>query len=147
MIVDTSAWVEYVRRTESSFDLFLDAAVRDGQSIATPAAVVTELLCGANSEAKATSLLQLLTRFEILVPDSLRDYRSAARINRICRRAGFTIRSTVDCMVAAAALENRRPLLARNRDFAVIAQHTELELVIPPDLVEPKKPSRRWSAE
>ena len=39
MIVDTSAWVEYMRRTESAFDLFLDAAVRDGQPIATPAAV------------------------------------------------------------------------------------------------------------
>ena len=133
MIVDTSAWVEFIRRTESAFDLFLDAAVRDGQPIATPAAVVAELLCGATSEAKATRLLQLLSRFEILIPDSLRDYQGAARVQRICRRAGFTIRSTVACMVAATALEDRRPLLARNRDFAVIARHTELELVIPPD--------------
>lgn len=147
MIVDTSAWVEYVRRTESAFDLFLDATIRDGRPIATPAAVVTELLCGANSEPEAINLLQLLTRFEILIPDSLRDYQSAARIYRICRRAGFTIRSTVDCVVAVAALENRRPLLARNRDFAVIARHTELELVIPPDPGEPRKPPRRWSGE
>ena len=50
-------------------------------------------------------------------------------------------------VVAAAALENRRPLLARNRDFAVVAQHTELELVIPPDPGKPKKPPRRWSGE
>jgi len=147
VIVDTSAWVEYLRRTESAFDLVLDAAVRDGQPIATPSAVVAKLLCGAYSEAEAINLLQLLTRFEILIPDSLRDYQGAARIYRICRRAGFTIRSTVDCLVAATALEHRRPLLARNRDFAAIAQHTELELVIPPDPGKPKKPRRRWSGE
>ena len=142
MIVDTSAWVEYLRRTESAFDLLLDAAVRDGQAIATPAAVVTELLCGAAGEAEAANLLQLLSRFEIVIPDSLRGYRAAARIYRVCRRAGFTIRSTVDCMVAANALEDRRPLLARNRDFAVIARYTELELVISPDSGEPKPKER-----
>ncbi len=147
MIVDTSAWVEYIRRTESAFDLFLDAAVRDGQPIATPAAVVTELLSGAKSEVRAAGLLQLLSRFEILVPGSLRDYQGAARIYRTCRRAGFTIRSTVDCMVAATALGEHRPLLARDRDFAVIARHTELELVIPPDSGAPEKPPRGWSGE
>ena len=105
------------------------------------------MLSGSPSELEAANLLQLLTRFEILIPDSLRDYRGAARIQRICRRAGFTIRSTVDCIVAATALENRRPLLTRNRDFAVIAQHTALELVIPPDSGAPKKPPRRWSGE
>ena len=147
MIVDTSAWVEYLRRTESEYDLFLDATVLGGQPIATPAAVVAELLCGTNSEAAAAELLQLLSRFEILIPDSLRDFRGAARVYRVCRRAGFRIRSTVDCLVAATALENRRPLLARNRDFAVVARHTELELVIPPEAGEGKRPRRRWSAE
>lgn len=147
MIVDTSAWVEYLRRTESEYDLFLDATVLGGQPIATPAAVVAELLCGTNSEAAAAELLQLLSRFEILIPDSLRDFRGAARIYRVCRRAGFTIRSTVDCLVAATALDHRRPLLARNRDFTVIARHTELELVIPPDPGAPRKQRRAWSGE
>ena len=147
MIVDTSAWIEYIRRTESAFDLFLDAAVRDGQPIATPAAVLAELLSGARSEVEATDLLQFLGRFEILIADSLTHYQGAARIYRVCRRSGFTIRSTVDCMVAATALANRRPLLARNRDFAVIARHTELELVVTPEVGGRKKPPRRWSAE
>ena len=147
MIVDTSAWVEYLRATGSPTHLALRSRVRDGKPMATPAPVVTELLSGSPSELEAAGLLQLLTRFEILIPDSLRDYQSAARIYRVCRRAGFTIRSTVDCLVAATALENRRPLLARNRDFAVIAQHTELKLVIPPDRGEPRKPPRRWSGE
>lgn len=51
--------------------------------------------------------------------------------DRACRRAGRTIRSLVDCMVAAAAIDEDRPLLARNRDFEMIARHTELELAEP----------------
>ena len=147
MIVDTSAWVEYLRKTGSPTNLALRAGTGSGQPIATPAPVVTELLSGSRSEAEAAELFQFLKRFEILEPDSLAVYRSAARIHRICRRAGFTIRSTVDCLVAATALDKDRPLLARNRDFAVIARYTGLELVIPPQDEPPKKPPRGWSGE
>ena len=149
MLVDTSAWVEYLRATGSPTHLALRSAVQKGEPIATPALVVTELLSGCPNELRAANLLQLLSRFEIVIPDSLRDYRAAARIHRVCRRAGFAIRSPVVCMVAASALEGRRPLLARNRDFAVIARYTELELVIPPDPgdPEPKEAPRRWSGE
>ena len=131
MIVDTSAWVEYLRRTEGPFDLFLDGAVRSGTPIATPAPVVMELLAGSRTEPDARKLHRLLSRFEILVPDSLGEFQHAALIQRTCRRAGRKIRSIVDCMVAAAAINGRRPLLARNRDFEMIARHTELELVVP----------------
>ena len=132
MIVDTSAWIEYLRRTESPFDLCLDDAVRAGSAIATPAPAVMELLAGCRGESEELDLLKLLGRFEILIPASLGQFRSAARIYRTCRRAGCTIRSTVDCLVAAAALHTRRPLLALNRDFSTIARYTELELVVPP---------------
>ena len=131
MIVDTSAWIEYLRRTESPVNLALRHAVRTGSAIATPAPVVMELLTGCRNETEERDLLKLLGRFEILVPGSLGQFQSAARIYRTCRRAGWTIRSTVDCLVAAAALDARRPLLARNRDFDTIARHTELELVVP----------------
>ncbi|MXW10625.1 MAG: PIN domain nuclease [Gammaproteobacteria bacterium] len=131
VIVDTSAWVEYLRRTESAFDLFLDDAVRAGRPIATPASVVMELLAGCRTEPEARQLLKLISRFEILVPDSLGHFQQGALVYRTCRRAGRTIRSMVDCMVAASAIDEGRPLLARNRDFEMIARHTELELVEP----------------
>lgn len=132
MIVDTSAWIEYLRGTESPFDLCLQDAVRTGVAIATPASVVMELLAGSRAESEALDLLRLLDRFEILMPDSLGQFRSAASIYRTCRIGGCTIRSIVDCMVAAAALHAQRPLLARDRDFRTIARHTELELVVLP---------------
>ncbi|MDE2664113.1 MAG: PIN domain nuclease [Gemmatimonadota bacterium] len=131
MIVDTSAWIEYLRCTESPVHLALRHAVRTGSAIATPAPAVMELLSGCRNETEERDLLKLLGRFEILVPHSLGQFQSAARIYRACQRAGRTIRSSVDCMVAAAALDAQRPLLARNRDFDTIARHTDLELVVP----------------
>lgn len=131
MIVDTSAWIEYLRRTESPVGLRLRHAVRAGSAIATPAVAVMELLAGCRSESEEMDLLRLLGRFEVLIPDSLSQFRSAAQIYRSCRRAGCTIRSTADCLIAAAALHARRPLLARNRDFDTIARVTDLELVVP----------------
>ena len=131
MIVDTSAWVEYLRNTGSPTHLALRAEVQDSRAVATPAPVVMELLAGCRTEPETRKLLHLLSRFEILVPDSLGDFQQAAFIHRTCRRAGYTVRSIVDCQVAAAALGARRPLLARNRDFEVMARYTELELVVP----------------
>ncbi|MDE2720727.1 PIN domain nuclease [Candidatus Palauibacter polyketidifaciens] len=131
MIVDTSAWIEYLRCTESPVHLALRHAVRTGSTIATPAPAAMELLSGCRSESDEWDLLKLLGRFEILIPDSLGQFQRAARIYRTCQRAGRTIRSSVDCMVAAAALDAQRPLLARNRDFDTIARHTDLELVVP----------------
>lgn len=131
MIVDTSAWVEYLRNTGSPTHLALRTEVDGGRPIATPAPVMMELLAGCRTESDARQLLQLVSRFQVLVPDSLGDFQHGALIYRACRRAGWTIRSIVDCMVAATAMDAGRPLLARNRDFEVIARHTELELVGP----------------
>ena len=131
MIVDTSAWVEYLRNTGSPTHLALRAEVDAGRPIATPASVVMELLAGCRTEPEARQLLKLTSRFEILVPDSLGHFQQGALVYRACRRAGSTIRSMVDCMVAASAIDEGRPLLAGNRDFESIARHTELELVEP----------------
>ena len=131
MIVDTSAWVEYLRNTGSPTYLALRERVRTGQSIATPAPVVMELLAGCSTESDAMDLLQLLSRFEILGPTALADFEHAALIYRTCRRGGCTIRSMIDCMVAAVSLNEHRPLLAQNSDFRMIARHTQLELVAP----------------
>lgn len=131
MIVDTSAWVEYLRRTESPFDMALDRAIRDGAPLATPAPVVMELLAGCTTDAQAEGIRRLLARFEILEVEGLADFEDAAFIHRACRGSGETVRSLMDCLIAAMAIRQARPLLARDRDYQVIARHVALGLVIP----------------
>jgi predicted nucleic acid-binding protein len=128
VIVDTSAWVEYLRATGSTIHLMLKARIESGDALATPAPVVMEILAGCRSEEAAGKLRRLLARFEILDVEGLADFEDAALIQRECRRAGETVRSMMDCLIAAIALREQRPLLAMDRDFEKIARHFGLEL-------------------
>ena len=129
MIVDTSAWVEYLRGTGGPVHLRLRHAVESGAPLATPAPVLMELLAGCVTEESATAIQRLLARFELLPVEGLADFEDAAFIQRLCRRGGETARSMIDCLIAAMALREGRPLLARDRDFAAIARCVDLELV------------------
>ena len=129
MIVDTSAWVEYLRATQSPTHHTLRSAVVSDAPIATPAPVLMELLAGCPTERAALDIQQLLARFEILEVEGLADFEDAALIQRICRRQGETVRSMIDCLIAAITLREQRPLLAVDRDFGVISKHVGLTLV------------------
>ncbi len=129
VIVDTSAWVEYLRATQSPTHRTLRSAVASDAPIATPAPVLMELLAGCATERAARDIQHFLARFEILEVEGLADFEDAALIQRTCRRQGETVRSMMDCLIAAITLRERRPLLAVDRDFEVISRHVGLSLV------------------
>jgi predicted nucleic acid-binding protein len=56
----------------------------------------------------------------------LETFLAAAAIYRDGRRRGYTIRSTVDCLIAAVAVENGASVWHRDRDFDAIARFTNL---------------------
>jgi len=54
-------------------------------------------------------------------------FLEGARIYQQGRRSGHTIRSSVDCLIAAIAIENDVPVWHRDRDFSNIASYTRLQ--------------------
>jgi predicted nucleic acid-binding protein len=50
----------------------------------------------------------------------------AVELFRSARRAGVTIRSGVDCLIAACALRNGLPVLHHDRDFDLLARISPL---------------------
>jgi predicted nucleic acid-binding protein len=58
----------------------------------------------------------------------LAGFEEAAAIYRACRTGGETVRSMLDCLVAVPAIRAGASILHRDRDFDVIARHTELQL-------------------
>jgi predicted nucleic acid-binding protein len=129
MVVDTSAWVEYLRATGSPADAALTDAVRASDDIGVPDVVRLELLAGAGTDVQVRDLQRLLGRFHAMPAASPADHETAAALYRAARRTGATVRSLLDCLVAAAALRTDSPLLARDRDFKVIARVSPLRLV------------------
>ena len=123
-LIDTSAWVEYLRNGN---DAVADAVERllesDQAEITEP--VVMEVLQGARSEPHVGQLKGLLSRAK-LVPVDGADYGEAAFLYRFCRVNGETVRSPIDCLIAAVAVRAHLPVLHHDKDFDVLARHTPL---------------------
>ena len=126
-LIDTSAWVEYLRASGSPAHQKVKALLHEDPF--TTDVVVAELLMGARDERHARLLLALLNRCRFVPTRPLFDFEQAAGIYRACRRGGFTPRSLADCLVAAVAIDRGLPLLHHDADFPRIAEHTSLTLV------------------
>lgn len=128
ILVDTSAWIEFLRATGSPVHHQVRTLVTSRAPLATTEPVVMEVLAGARDGAHLRSLRQLLVGCDLLPVDGLAAWERAAAIWRRCRAAGDTVRSLTDCLIADVALAAKVPVLHVDRDFAAISRSTGLEL-------------------
>jgi predicted nucleic acid-binding protein len=125
ILIDTSAWVEFLRDTGSEVCDAVDRLL-DGD-IANCDAISMEVLAGARSEHHLAQLRGLLARATSL-PIVASDYDHAAALYRTCRRNGETVRKLIDCLIAAVAIRAAVPILHADADFAALARHTSLAI-------------------
>jgi predicted nucleic acid-binding protein len=128
ILVDSSAWVEFLRATGSPAHLCLRAALGDGTDLACTDAIVMEILAGARDDADRERLRRLLYGLDFLPVEGPGDYENAAELYRLCRRGGETPRKLSDCLIAAVAIRNEAELLCEDADFLTIARHAPLRL-------------------
>lgn len=88
-----------------------------------------ELLSGPTDEATAAQRQRMLEAFEVEPVIPFADSIRAASLQRRCGRAGETVRSLGDCVIAAVAIRLDLPVLHRDRDFEVLAAHSSLSTV------------------
>jgi predicted nucleic acid-binding protein len=128
ILIDTSAWVEFLRDTGSVICDRVDALLDD--EVATCHPIRMELLAGARDEQQLGDLRGLLARGSLL-PTEPTDYEEAAALYRTCRRRGETVRKLIDCLIAATAIRSAIPVLHSDNDFDVLARHTPLSIEPP----------------
>jgi predicted nucleic acid-binding protein len=128
IVVDTSAWVEFLRKTGSRVHLTLRELIIADAPLAVTEAVVLEVLAGARSDVELEQLRDRILAFPVLRLSGLAGYEQAANLYRACRAGGETLSSLVDCLVATPAIEASATVLAADRDFEVLARHTALRL-------------------
>jgi len=129
MIVDTSVWIEYLRPGPSAAGDHLQEMIARGDRIVVPETVLLELLSGPTDELAAARRRRLLESFEVAPAQPLADSLRAASLQRECRRAGETVRSLGDCLIAAVALRLDLPVLHRDRDFETLRTHCGVSTV------------------
>lgn len=123
VLVDTSVWIESFRKPSR---ISLEKLV-DFDDIVTCLPVIQEVLQGFDDErafALARDAMHALPVVES--PMSRPVYDRAVELYRMARRAGLTVRSGVDCLIAACALQHGLEVLHVDRDYDAIAQVSAL---------------------
>lgn len=123
ILVDTSVWIEVFRKTDP---LPIEAIV-DFDAVVTCLPVIQEVLQGFGKESAYRVARDAMLSFPMASdPLTLPLFESAVDLYRTARRRGITIRSSVDCLIAAIALEHDLEVLHRDRDYAQLATVSRL---------------------
>lgn len=117
-LVDTSAWIAHFSRRDP-FDLRAVCAP-DERVLCLP--VYQEILQGIVAEQAYRHMAAILEAARYIDSPLPRErFLEAAQLYRSARRQGVTVRSTVDCLIAASAIRANVPVLHRDRDYARLA--------------------------
>ena len=122
ILVDTSVWIELLNGTMPH-----TIPEQELLQFCTCGPVLQEVLQGLRNHPAEDSFRQVLLSLQVLsdpLPSST--FMFAAEIYRTGRRKAYTIRSSIDCLIAAIAIENRATVWHRDRDFQSIAKFTNL---------------------
>ena len=125
LLVDTSAWIEIFARPPR---LSIDDFTEDRDRIVTCLPVVQEVLQGFDDERAfriAKTAMYALPCFDSPLTDRVID--DAVELYRRARRAGLTVRSSVDCLIAASAVRCHLTVVHNDRAFAHLTRVVALD--------------------
>ena len=127
ILVDSTVWIDYFRAADTPQVALLDSYL--GRSrLAVGDLIAAEVLQGVRNAREFILVKKTLDAFEHV---DLVGYELAVRaaLNyRTLRDRGFTIRKTIDTLIATYCIENSLTLLHADRDFAPFASHLGLKL-------------------
>jgi predicted nucleic acid-binding protein len=129
-IVDSSAWIEYLRRTGSRADCEVTRMVeRESPNAGVTEPVIMELLAGARSRENFLRLERLIDAMPLCPLSPISDFEEAGALYKYLRDRGITIRSQVDCLIAAVAARRDATVVHADRDFDTIAARYPVQVM------------------
>lgn len=126
VLVDTTVWIDFLKGRDTSQVRRFEELLAEEIDIFTTGLIVQEVLSGIKRKKERDSVVAELNRF-IRISPTLETHVAAAEIFDTCRKKGYTIRSVIDCLIAALALEYDLTVLENDRDYAHIARVTRLK--------------------
>ena len=128
IVVDASVWIDVLGGRRARQALRCVELIEAGEPVALTDVIFTEVLQGLRSEDEAELVERHLLAFPILRLEGLDDFALAARLYRDARRAGVTIRKTLDCLIAAPCVRTGAPLLHADVDFDRLSSCSPLRI-------------------
>ncbi len=123
ILVDTSIWIEWMRPVRPLE--FERVVAFDEVVVCLP--VMQEVLQGMRHEAQFRLAREAMLNMPMIEsPMGAELVLEAVSLYRTARAAGYTIRTTTDCLIAACALRHDAEVLHRDRDYESLARVSRL---------------------
>jgi hypothetical protein len=125
ILVDTSVWIDYFNNVDSPHSNTLDLALVDGIA-AIGDIIFLEILQGFKSDKDYKRTKLQLTKLDHYEMFGRHMVELCASNYRGLRKKGITIRGTADVIIATFCIENKLPLLFKDKDFIPFVNHLGL---------------------
>lgn len=127
ILVDSSVWIDYFSGTVTAQTEKLDQLL-GLEPLAIGDLILTEVLQGFDNERDFNEARRTLTALTVVELGGRDIAIQAARNFRSLRKAGVTVRKTVDTIIATWCIENGFDLLHNDRDFEPFVKHLRLRV-------------------
>lgn len=128
VMVDTTVWIDFFGGKSQPHVKLLETLINERDDICICGIILTEILQGIREDTAYKKTKRLLENL-IFLPMHYSSFVLSAEIYRKLRRKGITIRKTMDCMIAAVAIENDIALVHNDRDFIPIEKHFGMKML------------------
>ncbi len=120
VLVDTSVWIDFFNDYKSPAAEALARLIDEEVDLLTCGVILSEFMQGLKDPGTIKTLEKHFREMDWLTPQEPETYLAAAALFRDLRRRGITVRSTIDCLIAQLALENKALILTKDKDLSRI---------------------------
>ena len=127
ILVDSGVWIDFFRGTDTPQVARLDALFAE-ERIIVGDLIMTEVLQGFRLERDFNQARKTLDTFEFVELGGLDIALKSAKNFRALQALGFTVRKTIDTIIATKCIESGYTLLHADRDFHPFRAHLGLKV-------------------
>ena len=128
IVVDSSVWIDFFRGTPTTQSGLLNELLAT-TLIAVGDLIMVEVLQGVQNEREFRQVQKTLERFEQINIGGRELAINAAKNFRRLRALGYTVRKTVDTLIATRCIQSNYALLHADRNFDAFEKHLGLQVV------------------
>jgi len=130
VIVDSSVWIDYFADVRNRQTLWLEKNA-DSEFYALTDLIFCEVLQGTRDDFSFARVRTVLSKLEIFNTGGTALALAAARNYRFLRTKAYTVRTTIDLLIATFCIEAGHELLHHDRDFDPFEEHLGLRVLHP----------------
>jgi hypothetical protein len=127
VIIDTTVWIDYLRGSDNPETIWLDRELQR-QRLGLTDLILCEVLQGTHDSDFPQVRADLL-KFHVFSTGGTDIATASAHNYRLLRKRGYTVRATIDCLIATFCLQSNHRLLHRDHDYDGFEKELRLQVV------------------